>query len=73
MDRIRKSVVERHITLLIVIHSASGFALACFYGLLIGRQDNYMENHVLHRNKNYVKPSLTAGGFYDEKYLSRYA
>jgi hypothetical protein len=55
MDRIRKSVVERHITLLIVIHSASGFALACFYGFRIGRQDNYMENHVLHRNKNYVK------------------
>jgi hypothetical protein len=36
MDRIRKSVVERHMTLLIVIHRASGFALACFYGFLIG-------------------------------------
>ena len=72
MDRIRKSVVES-ITLLIVIHRASGFALACLYGFLIGRQDNCMENHVLHRNKNYVKPSLTASGFYDEKYLLRYA
>jgi hypothetical protein len=73
MDWIRKSVVERHITLLIVIHSASGFALVCLYCFLICRQDNYMENHVLHRNKNYVKPSLTASGFYDEKYLLRYA
>jgi hypothetical protein len=73
MDRIRKSVVERHITLLIVIHSASGFALACLYGFLIARQDNCMENHILHRNKNYVKLSLTASGLYDEKYLLRYA
>jgi hypothetical protein len=36
MDRLRKSVVERHMSFLTVIHSANGFALACFYGFLIG-------------------------------------
>jgi hypothetical protein len=35
MDWIRKSVVVRHMTLLIVIHRVSGFVLACFYGFLI--------------------------------------
>ena len=58
MDRIRKSVVERHMTLLIVVHRASGFALASFYGFLIVRQANYMENRVLHRTKKLRKAVL---------------
>lgn len=75
MDGIRKSVGEQQMTLFIVISRVSSLGLTCFDGFLAGvilitNTRKIMSCVII---GNYVKPSGAACGFYEEKYLLRYA
>lgn len=64
----RKSLVDRHMALLIVIHRATWFRVSLF--LWISDRPNinytYMENHVVRHNMKL--PKAAHSEFYDEKY-----
>ena len=75
MDGIVKSLARRHMTLFIIIRRVSSLGLTCFDGfpagvILITNTPIIMSCVII---GNYVKPSAAASGFYDEKYLLRYA
>ena len=75
MDGIVKSLAKRHMTLFIIIRRVSSLGLTCFDGFLAGvilitNTPIIMSCVII---GNYVKPSGAASGFYDEKYLLRYA
>ncbi|MDQ6864926.1 MAG: hypothetical protein M3044_14020 [Thermoproteota archaeon] len=75
MDRIRKSVGEQQMTLFIVISMVSSLALACFDGFLTGLIliANMRKNHIVRHNRKLRKAIHSSKGFYEEKYLLRYA
>ena len=75
MDRIRKSVGEQQMTLFIVISRVSSLGLTCFDGFLAGiiLITNIRKIMSCVTTGNYVKPSAAESGFYEEKYLLRYA